>query len=114
MHEMTVAQSLIQIICDEAAKHDAKPVGAKISCGALNPVNDEALRFAFEAIGKDTLCEGLKIQIEHKAIKARCKDCDEEFDVDLSHPACVKCGGESFKLLPDAPLLLEEIDFETE
>ena len=60
MHEMMVAQSLIQIISDEAAKHDAKPVGAKISCGMLNPVNDEALRFAFEAIGKDTPCEGLK------------------------------------------------------
>ena len=114
MHEMTVAQSLIQIISDEAAKHNAKPVGAKISCGTLNPVNDQALCFAFEAIGKDTPCEGLKIQIEHKPIRARCKDCDEDFDVELSHPACAKCGGESFKLLPDAPLLLEEIDFETD
>ena len=114
MHEMMVAQSLIQIISDEAAKYNARPVGAKISCGTLNPVNDEALRFAFEAIGKDTLCEGLKIQIEHKPIGARCKKCGEEFRVELSRPACSECGDESFELLPDAPLLLEEIDFETE
>jgi len=114
MHEMMVAESLIKIISDEAAKHNARPVGAKISCGTLNPVNDEALRFAFEAIGKDTPCENLKIQIEHKPITANCRNCGEVFDVELSHPACPKCGGESFALLPDAPLLLEEIDFETE
>lgn len=114
MHEMMVAQGLIKIISDEAAKRNAKPVGAKISCGTLNPVNDEALRFAFEAIGKDTLCEDLKIQIEHKPLSADCKSCDEIFNVELSHPACPMCGGENFKLLPDAPLLLEEIDFETE
>ena len=111
MHEMMVAQSLIKIISDEAAKHNARPVGAKISCGTLNPVNDEALRFAFEAIGKDTPCEN---QIEHKPIRANCRDCGEVFNVEISHPACPKCGSESFTLLPDAPLLLEEIDFETE
>ena len=114
MHEMMVAKSLIEIISGEAAKQNAKPVGAKISCGTLNPVNDEALRFAFEAIGKDTPCEDMKIEIEHKPIGAKCKNCGEVFNVEFSHPACPACGGESFELLPDAPLLLEEIDFETE
>jgi len=114
MHEMMVAQCLIEIISGEAAKQNAKPVAAKISCGTLNPVNDEALRFAFDAIGKDTLCEGLKIHIEHKPISARCKNCDEEFHLEFSNAACSKCGAENFELLPDAPLLLEEIDFETE
>lgn len=114
MHEMTVAQSLIEIISDEAAKHHAKPVGAKISCGTLNPINDEALCFAFEAIAKDTPCEGMKIRVEHEPIGARCKNCGDDFRVDLSRPACPKCGGDGFELLADAPLLLEEIDFETD
>jgi hydrogenase nickel incorporation protein HypA/HybF len=114
MHEMMVAQSLMTIISDEAAKHDAKPVGAKISCGTLNPINDEALCFAFEAIAKDTLCEGLKFQIEHKSIQARCKKCGPAFDVEFSHPVCPECGADDFELLPDAPLVLEEIHFKTE
>ncbi|MHC4558668.1 MAG: hydrogenase maturation nickel metallochaperone HypA/HybF [Planctomycetota bacterium] len=66
MHETMVAQSLFATISDEAAKNNAKPVGVKISCGMLNPINDEILRFAFEAIAKDTPCEGVKLQIEHK------------------------------------------------
>jgi len=114
MHETMVAQSLMAIITKEAAKNKAKPVTAKISCGMLNPVNDEILSFAFEAITKDTPCEGMKIQVEHKPIRAQCKNCDANFDVELLHPECPKCGGDDFELLPDAPLILEEIEFQTE
>jgi len=114
MHETMVAQSLIEIIADEAAKNNAKPVSAKISCGTLNPVNDEVLIFAFEAIAKDTPCEGVKLQVEHKPLQARCKNCDRNFDVEPSRPECPKCGGNDFELQPDAPLILEEIEFQTE
>lgn len=114
MHEMTVAQSLMAIISEQAEKNNAKPVTAKISCGMLNPVNDEVLRFAFEAIAKDTPCEGMRLQVEHKPIRARCRNCEASFDVELSRPECPKCGSGDFDLLPDAPLLLEEIEFQTE
>jgi hydrogenase nickel incorporation protein HypA/HybF len=114
MHEMTVAQSLMAIISEQAEKNSAKPVAAKISCGTLNPVNDEVLRFAFEAIAKDTPCEGVKLQVEHKPMRARCRNCETNFDVELSRPECPKCAADDFELLPDAPLLLEEIEFQTE
>ena len=125
MHETMVAQNLLATISDEAAKHNTKPVGAKISCGKLYAINDEVLCFAFEAIAKGTLCEGLKLQIDHKPIQGRCKDCSHNFDVELGtsfcntsqngNPiSCSICGSENFELLPDAPLLLEEIEFQSE
>jgi len=114
MHEMMVAQSLLATISDEAAKHNAKPVGAKISCGKLYAINDEALCFAFEAIAKGTLCEGVKLEIEHKSVRAKCKNCNQSFDVELSQPGCSKCGSGDFELLPDAPLILEEIELQTD
>jgi len=111
MHETMVAENLIAVITNEAAKRNVKPIGAKISCGKLYAINDEALRFAFEAIAKGTPCEGLKLEIEHKPIRARCKKCNETFEADISNPKCPKCKGNDFELLPDAPLLLEEIEF---
>ena len=114
MHEMTVAQNVLTAISDEASKQGARPAGAKISCGMLYAVNDELLRFAFEAIAKGTSCEGLKLEIEHKPIQAHCKKCDKNYDIDISSPACPKCDSEDYYLLPDAPLMLEEIDFQTE
>lgn len=114
MHETMVAQSLITIISEEAAKQDARPVAAKISCGTLNPVNDEVLRFAFEAVAEGTLCEGIELHVEHKPLHAVCRSCGNDFVVEFSRPQCTECSGEDFELLPDAPLLLEEIDFQTD
>ena len=114
MHEMMVAQSLLITISDEITKQKAKPISAKISCGTLNAINDEVLGFAFEAIAKGTPCEGMKLQVEHKPIQCRCKNCDEVFDFELHHPTCSKCQSEDFQMLPDAPLILEEIELETE
>jgi len=114
MHETMVAQSLFTTILAETAKQNAKPLGAKISCGMLNTINDEILLFAFEAIAKGTACEGMKLEVEHKPMLGQCKNCDKTFEFELSCPSCPTCGSEDFDLLPDAPLLLETIEFETE
>ncbi len=114
MHEMTVAESLLTIISDEAAKHNAKPIGARISCGTLNPINDEVLCFALDAITQGTSCEGLKLEIEHKPIQGRCKNCNGKFNIEFSCPKCTKCGSEDFDLMADAPLILEEIELQTD
>jgi hydrogenase nickel incorporation protein HypA/HybF len=114
MHETIVAESLLKTISAESAKQNAKPVWAKISCGTLNAINYEILRFAFEAIAKGTTCEGMRLEIEHKPIQGKCKNCDEIFNFELCQPNCPKCKGKEFDLLPYAPLMLEEIEFETE
>ena len=114
MHETMVAKSLLKQISDEAAKQNAKPLVAKISCGKLNDINDEVLRFAFDVIAKGTICEQMKLEIEHKSLEAKCKSCNEIFIIDFSNPKCSKCQSSEFELMPDAPLILEEIEFNTE
>ena len=112
MHEAMVAQSVLDAISAEAKKQKAKPIAAKISCGVFNAVNSVSLCFAFEAISKGTVCEGVKLNIKQKPVQARCKKCDHAFAFDLHDPKCPGCRGDDFELLPDAPLILEEIEFE--
>jgi hydrogenase nickel incorporation protein HypA/HybF len=102
------------VISQEARKQDAKPVAAKVSCGELNAINDEVLAFAFEAISRETVCEGMTLQVEHKPMQARCGQCGQTFAFRLSEARCPHCGKEDFELLPDAPLVLEEIEFDKE
>jgi len=112
MHETMVAESLLETISQEATKQDAKPVSARISCGTLNAINDEVLCFAFEAIAEGTSCEGIRLEIDHKSIQGKCRGCNENFDIEFASPRCPECGSEDFELLPDAPLILEEIEFQ--
>jgi hydrogenase nickel incorporation protein HypA/HybF len=112
MHEAAVAQSLMEVIVQEAAKQHARPVRAKMSCGELNKVNDDVLSFAFEAVSQGTPCEGMTLEIEHKPLQARCKQCGSVFAVDVMNIQCPDCRSGDFELLPDAPLVLDEIEFE--
>lgn len=111
MHETVLAQNLLAAILAEAERHDAEPLTVRISCGRLSAVNDEALCFAFEAVAKDTPCQTTKLIIEHKALQATCSRCCDTFDVSLESAACPRCNSTDFQLLPDAPLMLEEIEF---
>ena len=112
MHETAVAQSLVDLIAQEAQNRHARPIRARMSCGELNAINDEVLSFAFEAIAQGTPCEGMTLEIEHKALQARCRVCGGVFAVDWAKVKCPGCGSGEFELLPDAPLLLEQIEFE--
>ena len=114
MHETMIAESLLTHISEEAAKQNSKPVSAKISCGKLNAINEEVLCFAFESIAKGTICENMKLKVEQKPLKAVCKDCKKTFAIDFSNIKCSHCQSENLDILPDAPLLLEEIEFESE
>jgi len=114
MHEAAIAQGIFDAIEKESRQQNAKPLSAKITCGLLNAVNDEVLQFAFDAISKDTICESTKLNTCHKPFLGQCKNCDEQFEVDISSPLCPGCGSDNFELLPDEPIMLQEIEFDTE
>lgn len=113
MHEMAVAESILHTILEQAETlNNARPVTARISCGQFNTLNDEAMRFAFETISEGTPCQNMRLDIRHIPLRAMCKQCQTTFEFDVYHPACGACGSADFNFQPDAPLLLEEIEFE--
>ena len=112
MHETMIAQNIFTAISDQAKKHKARPLKAKISCGQYNTINDEILSFAFEAAADNSICQGMKLEIIHIPLNAICQSCGENFEFDIYSPKCKKCGSEDFQMAPDAPILLEEIEFE--
>lgn len=112
MHETAVAESILNTILEQAEEVNAKPVSAVISCGQFNALNDEVMTFAFETAAAGTLCEGMSLEIRHIPLQAKCKQCRIVFEFDIFNPACSKCDSTEFDFEPDAPLLLETIEFE--
>lgn len=113
MHETAVAESIVQTIIQQSALHqNAKPISARISCGQFNRLHDETMQQAFAAASAGTCCEGMRLVIRHIPLRAICCGCRAEFEYDIKNPFCPKCKSEHYEFLPDAPLLLEEIEFE--
>ena len=114
MHEASVARSLLATILAEAQKQAGKPVHGKISCGQLNKLNQEVFVLAFDALAVGSPCAGMTFDIEIKPFRATCSACECVFPVAFSTAACPRCASEAFNLLPDAPLILETIEFQEE
>lgn len=112
MHETAVAESILKTIVEQAEQVKAKPISATISCGQFNALNDEVMQFAFETAAADTICRDMKLNIKHIPLRATCKQCKTTFEFDFYHPSCSQCDSTEFDFEPDAPLLLEEIEFE--
>ncbi|MHC4555323.1 MAG: hydrogenase maturation nickel metallochaperone HypA/HybF [Planctomycetota bacterium] len=112
MHETAVAESILHTIIEQAEQVNAKPISAIISCGQFNTLNDEVMGFAFETAAAGTVCESMTLNIKHVPLRATCKKCKILFDFDVYNPACSQCESMEFDFEPDAPLLLETIEFE--
>lgn len=64
MHEIALAQSILDIATETARKNKAKKIiGIRLRIGELSCVNLDSLQFVFSCISSDTLAEGAKIQI---------------------------------------------------
>lgn len=112
MHETAVAESILNTIIEQTKQVGAKPVSAIISCGQFNTLNDEVMNFAFETAAAGTVCEGMTLEIIHIPLRATCNQCGLTFEFNVYEPHCPQCENEKYDFLPDAPLLLETIEFE--
>ena len=92
MHELSIAQSVLEAVKAEAVRHPGtKPAKVGLKIGELASVDPDALRFGFEVLTRDTALEGLQLEIEFCPRRHRCLDCGTEFNVkdfDFRCPGC--------------------------
>src|SRR5690349_3956420 len=76
MHELSIAESILDIVTAEAVKHQAPDVIAiKLRLGEFTGVVREALEFAFEIARQGTVAERALLEIEWVPLETRCSGC---------------------------------------
>jgi hydrogenase nickel incorporation protein HypA/HybF len=92
MHEMGIASSILDGVAAEVRRRPgSRPVRVGVRIGELAGLDPDALRFAFEALTRETEMQGLALDIEYRPPRGRCRECAGEFEVrnfDLLCPAC--------------------------
>ena len=92
MHEFSIAQSICDIVNEEAGRHRCRRV-VNVACriGALRQVVPDLLETAFEMTAKGTVCEDATLGIETEPITVVCGACGRRAQVKelvLSCPVC--------------------------
>ncbi len=93
MHEMSIANSILEAVRKESAARGGAHVSkVGVRVGELAAVDPESLRFCFEAIVKDSDLEPLVLEIEVRPRQQRCPTCNLTFAVKDYNVACPTCG----------------------
>ncbi|MBT4200677.1 MAG: hydrogenase maturation nickel metallochaperone HypA [Desulfobacula sp.] len=83
MHEMGIAQQLVQIALESIPKEIENPKVEKVNLriGRLASVVEHSLTFCFEIITKETPLETARLNIDVVPVMVHCKSCDKTWEV---------------------------------
>jgi hydrogenase nickel incorporation protein HypA/HybF len=94
MHELSIAQNIIDIIQEQAKIQSfSKVLEVRLKIGRLRAVEPIALDFCFGIVAKGTIVDGAKLVIENVSIRGSCQDCNTEFEIDNFYFVCPGCQG---------------------
>lgn len=79
MHEFSITSHIVRSVLEEAKKRKSKKVTeVRLVVGKLTFLGLEQVRFAYEALAKDTILEGSKLIIEEQEGAVKCNHCGYE------------------------------------
>ena len=115
MHEISVAESILDIVEAKAREQNAASVQViKLRLGKFTTIVPEALEFAFEVARQGTLAQNARLEIEVISMVLHCVVCDAETQPESGICLiCERCGF-PLKIIAGEELSIEYIEIEAE
>jgi len=111
MHEMSIAQSLVDILDEEMVKNRAKILrSVRLNIGRLSAIVPGALSFCFEIIVSGTHMEGAKLVMEMIPLEGACLDCEKVFEIEDYAFSCPYCKSPNIKTIAGQDLSIVEME----
>jgi hydrogenase nickel incorporation protein HypA/HybF len=110
MHELSIAQNILEIVRAQIKKDDLVNVrSVKLRVGAISGVVPHSLTFSFDALVADTALRNARLEIEFIPFVIKCSDCSEQSDVDYGIALCPSCGSGNTTIISGNELDISEI-----
>jgi hydrogenase nickel incorporation protein HypA/HybF len=113
VHEMSLVESLVDLVEDERRKQDFSRVRViRLKVGALGHAEPEAIRFCFDAITSGTIADGARLEIETVPGEGWCSRCRRTVPLEERFAACPLCGIAQVRMTAGDELRLAEMEVE--
>lgn len=113
MHELGVATQIMDLVTRVMDENSARKVGEiTVEVGTLSCLDPDSLKFCFQAITKGTRLETARLKIEEIKPRARCRTCNEEYEVRWDDFRCRSCGSSEFDILVGNEISVKELEVE--
>ena len=113
MHELGIAEQMLKVALNYAAKNNAKRITAfNVEMSAAMDESADSLRFHFENLSRGTIAEGARMEISRVPVKAKCLECGSEFDWEAQDRVCPRCSSPRVRAVLHDEFRLASIDVE--
>ncbi|MDH5552433.1 MAG: hydrogenase maturation nickel metallochaperone HypA [Nitrosomonas sp.] len=113
MHEMSLAENVLQIIEDAADEQKFTRVKTVwLEIGQLSCVEPDALRFHFEVVTRDSLAHQAQLEIIKIPGQGCCNQCATELPMDSIYDLCPNCGSYEICIIRGDEMRVKELDVE--
>lgn len=111
MHEMSLAEGVLQIVEDAARVQGFSRVRlVRLEVGRLANVEPEALRFCFDAVTRGSLAEGAGLDIVDTPGAGWCMQCSDSVPVAALYDACPRCGSFQVQVTAGTEMRVKELE----
>ena len=111
MHELSIAQSIVDIVIEHLPKEEHVSVrSVRLRLGAMAGVVPDSLEFCFGAITEGTPLKGAALIIEHVPLTAHCNSCGTDGEIEPTLFACPACGATSLTILSGREMHVRDIE----
>jgi len=111
MHEMSLAEGILQIIEDTVHANAAAQVrSVLLEIGVLSHVEVQALRFCFDAVTRSTVADGARLDVRAVPGRAWCMPCGASVPLQRLGDACPQCGSYQLQVTAGEEMKVKEIE----
>ncbi len=115
MHELSVTESVLNIVLNHANKSSASRVtGVFLVVGQLSSIVDDSVQFYWDIISEKTICEGAILHFKRIPAVFRCSICSTEFRMKNELTACPNCGSMQTTIISGEEFYVDSIEIEKE
>ncbi|HEY4460926.1 MAG TPA: hydrogenase maturation nickel metallochaperone HypA [Pseudonocardiaceae bacterium] len=107
MHELSITQSVVDAVQERLP--DTRIAEVRLEIGKLSGIVADSVRFCFDLVVAGTPLEGARLDIDEPGGRARCTECDAEFDVDDLILLC-PCGSANVAVLTGQQLRIRSVE----
>ncbi len=113
MHEMGIAQNILDIALSAAGKEGASKITRiNLVAGELRGIVPLQLTFCFGLVSKDTIAGGAYLSIDEVPVSGHCDGCNSNFSIKEYEYVCPSCGSTKIKLTGGTELSIKDIEIE--
>jgi hydrogenase nickel incorporation protein HypA/HybF len=119
MHEMSLAEGVLQIVEDAARNSGGAGDGGFlrvktvfIEIGQLSSVEPDSMRFCFDAVTRGTLAEGALLEVIEVPGEGLCFNCNKTVPLAALYDPCPACGGYPVQATGGTEMRVKELEVE--